>query len=116
MKLAIVGTRNYCDYKSFKVHLKNFIGDQKIDCIISGGAQGADSLAARYARKKHIELIVYPAKWKKYGRAAGPIRNKKIVQSADHILAFPTGPSSKGTYSTINIADQMKKPVTIINI
>ena len=48
--------------------------------IISGGAAGADSLAEKYAKENYIPITIYPANWPKYGKGAGPIRNKQMLE------------------------------------
>lgn len=64
-----------------------------------GGAKGADSLAGLVARQLGFKVEVYPANWKKYGRAAGPVRNNQMLDTdPDVVLAFhPNLKESKGT-------------------
>ncbi|KKK86431.1 hypothetical protein LCGC14_2763330, partial [marine sediment metagenome] len=47
--------------------------------VIHGAARGADSLADLYARQNGLETEVYPADWDKYGKGAGPVRNKQML-------------------------------------
>ena len=48
---------------------------------MQGGARGADALA-KYWAKTHPEIArwEYKAEWKKYGPAAGPIRNERMPE------------------------------------
>jgi len=47
---------------------------------------------------------LFPSNWKKYGNAAGPIRNKEMIDSKiDVLVAFPGGNGTK------NMIDQCKK-------
>lgn len=62
-----------------------------ITCVISGGATGADSGGESFARMHNIPLIVMPADWKKWGGAAGPIRNAEMAEIADVVIAFAGG-------------------------
>lgn len=111
MKLAVVGSRNFNEYDLLESHLNSLLPSQ----IIPGGAKGADSLAEQYAEKYSISIHVFKPDWKKYGRGAGIVRNKEIVDAADHVLAFWDG-KSKGTKSSIDHARKNNKPVTIIDI
>lgn len=42
--------------------------------------------------------FVHKADWDKHGRAAGPIRNKELIDSIEFLIAFPGG---KGTANCI---------------
>lgn len=114
-QLAIVGSRDYTDYLSFTEHVDKYIAVHQVTAIISGGARGTDTLAQKYALDHNIEFMVFPADWKRYGKSAGPMRNKLIVENCDAVLAFPSK-ESIGTFDTIRKAQQMDKPVQIINI
>lgn len=74
-----------------------------IKTIIHGGARGADSLAGLCARLNNIEEEVYYADWDTYGKAAGYIRNKTMLEDGkpDIVVAFPGG---KGTAMMVKLA------------
>ena len=76
MKIAVIGSRSFNDYDLVKKELASF---QDIAEIVSGGASGADTLAARYARENGIRLTEFYPEWEKFGRPAGPKRNATIV-------------------------------------
>ena len=88
MKLAVVGSRSFQDYAWLEHCLLRVFRVEELEAVISGGARGADSLAARFAASHGVPLIVVPADWKRYGRKAGPIRNTEIVARADALAAF----------------------------
>lgn len=80
--------------------------------LIHGDAPGADTMAAWAAeevRKEDgidIEIEAYPADWETYGHAAGPKRNKEMVDlGADICLAFQHK-NSKGTANCIEKATE----------
>lgn len=104
MILAVVGSRTFEDaYLVFRVLIT-----YPISHIISGGARGADTLAIDYAEAMNIPYTIYPADWDKYGRSAGFIRNKDIVDNSDQVLAFWDG-ISKGTQHTLVYARKQNK-------
>jgi len=111
MNVAIVGGRDFDDYERLKKYIDN--SGLVITHIFSGGANGADSLGARYAKEKDIPLTEFIPDWNKHGKSAGFIRNKLIIENADWIFAFWDG-ISKGTKHSIDIARSLKKPLEII--
>ena len=80
------------------------------DCIVSGGARGIDSCAAKYAKEHGIELIEILPDYETYGRRAPIVRNVSIVDECDCVVAFWDG-RSKGTKFTIDKAEQQGKRV-----
>ena len=112
ISLAIVGSRSFNDYKLLCGVLKILQKKYDITRIVSGGAQGADSLGEKYGKENNIETLIFRAEWDKYGKAAGFIRNKTIVDNCDVVLALWDG-KSKGTQHTINIAKEKNKKVYI---
>ena len=83
--------------------------------ILSGHCRGTDMMAEKYAKERGYSLELYPAKWSVYGRCAGVIRNKEIVNNSDLIVAFWDG-KSKGTKNLIDNAISLSKPYIIIYI
>lgn len=111
MKLAIVGSRSFSDLSlMLRTVQSNYPG---ITHIISGGAKGADSTARQVAEDLGIEIVEIKPDWKRFGRGAGPIRNKTIVEQADRVLAFWDG-TSKGTKQAIEYARSLGKEVDLI--
>lgn len=109
MKLAVVGSRDFNNYDMLKLFLDSYRNNYNELIIISGGAKGADKLAEKYAKENNIEIKVFLADWNgPHKKAAGFIRNTKIVEEADEILAFWNG-ESRGTLDTINKAKKFGK-------
>lgn len=116
VKLAIVGSRYFSDYDVVAKHVKEYIDSIGApSMIISGGATGVDSLAVQYADKYEIPKLVFKPQWGKYGKAAGPIRNKLIVNECTHLIAF-MAEDSVGTKDTVEYAKSVNRPMTIVNI
>lgn len=61
--------------------------------VIHGGATGADSLADEWAVINWVDTEVYKPDWKLNGRAAGPIRNQRMIDVGKPtlVVAFPGG-------------------------
>jgi len=117
-RIVIAGCRNYNNYDEAKEFIDYCLSDIKGKnniIIVSGGAKGADSLGERYARENGYEVERYPADWKKYGRSAGPRRNKIMAEVSDLVICF-WDEQSRGTKSMIDFAGQYGKPIRIKNI
>ena len=109
MKIAIIGTR------SLRVsNIENFLPPNCSE-IVSGGAKGVDSCAAEYAIKNKIKLVEFLPEYEKYGRAAPIIRNRKIADYADIIIAFWNG-KSNGTKTIIEYCKKTNKSCKVIII
>lgn len=120
VRLLVCGGRTYSDYKTVEAQLdsivmeaKRFYGDNGTDvCVVfaCGAAHGADFLAMQYCKKKHLSMNLFPANWKEHGRAAGPIRNKQMLDEfkPDMVIAFPGG---NGTDHMVKIAKEAFIPV-----
>lgn len=109
MKLLIVGSRSITDFD-----LTPYI-PANVDTIISGGAEGIDTLAEQYADLHRLSKYILRPCYKLYGRAAPLIRNKKLVDMADTILVI-WNCRSKGTEYTIKYAQKTNKPIILVRI
>ena len=99
VKLAITGSRKYHDYETLATILESLA--PSATAIITGGAKGADELAARYAKANELELITIRPDYKKYYAKVAPlIRNTEIVNRADQVIAFYYETQSGGTLDT----------------
>ena len=112
MNIGVVGNRSFDDYELVEKTLSDFIREKELTevVIISGGATGADSLAEKFAIENRYQSKIFYPNWEEYGRAAGPIRNKLIVENSEIIFVFWNG-AGKGTQSTISIAEKMNVQV-----
>ena len=116
MRVIFCGTR--LDIPSFREKIIEALHalDSESTTIIHGGCSGVDRVTDFEARKLGFRVEVFPADWKKYGRSAGPIRNKEMLDSgADRVYAFPH-PSlekSAGTKDMVTRSKKAKIPVTI---
>lgn len=83
--------------------------------VIHGAARGADRIAGEIAAALGLEVVSYPARWREHGRAAGPIRNRQMLEEGkpDRVIAFWDG-RSKGTAHMVNLAKAAGLPVKIV--
>jgi hypothetical protein len=111
MKLAVIGSRTLIDEKVVFDQLNNLL--PQIECIISGGAPGIDTIAVKWAKINNVPTVIHLPDWTKFGKSAGLKRNLLIVTDCTECLAFWDG-ISKGTENSINICHRLRKPVNII--
>lgn len=102
MKVLVCGGRNYDGVKEVFGELDALQKEHGPLTVIQGGAPGADKLARDWCYKQRkVTMIHVPADWDQHGKAAGPIRNEKMIEEEpDLVIAFPGG---RGT------ADLVKK-------
>ena len=75
--------------------------------VIEGEARGADTMAREWATRNRLPTERYPADWKTYGDAAGPIRNKQMLDEGRPglVVAFHRSlATSKGTADMVRQA------------
>ena len=115
IKIAIVGGRNFNDYELLEKTLNEYIENKTfLNAIVSGGADGADILAEKYAKELGVDMIVFRPDYKKFGRFAALQRNTEIIKNSDVVFAFWDG-KSRGTYDSIKKARKLEKTLFIIN-
>lgn len=72
-------------------------------------------IGERYAAENGFLIERYPAEWDKYGKSAGPKRNRKMAEISDYVICFWDG-KSKGTKSMIENSLKLEKPIKIKRI
>ncbi len=118
MKIVIAGCRDYDDYVQAEPLLAEALRELAPDgdiTVISGGCRGADAIGERYAHEHGYAVERYPAEWKKYGSAAGPIRNAQMADAADAVVCFWDG-RSRGTKNMLERAARKGIPFKVIKI
>jgi hypothetical protein len=116
MRLLVSGDR-YWKWEERLIILEE-IKKMNPSVIIHGGAKGVDTIAGKVGIYLGIEVIVFPAEWHIYGKAAGAIRNLQMIEEGkpDFILAFHKNINdSKGTKHMINQAVNHKIPYKLID-
>ena len=101
MKTIIAGSRHFTDYEFLCERLAEV--PWEITEVVSGCAEGADTLGERWGDAKRIKVTRFPAEWERLGRAAGPVRNGQMAAYAQAFVAF-LYPNSRGTANMIKQA------------
>lgn len=108
MRLLICGDRNWVDGAGIIEALRQIErAGGTIELIIEGDARGADRLGGKAAEYFELPILKYPAPWSTYGNAAGPIRNRQMLEEGkpDVVLAFHDDIlNSKGTKNMMEIS------------
>ncbi len=123
-RIIIAGTRDFNDYDMLYQELSAFVNiiadnvsNQNQIEFVSGTARGADTLGEKFADETGYPVKRFHAKWNKYGKAAGPIRNEQMAEYASEkngvLFVFWDG-KSRGTKSMIKIAEMYGLEIHII--
>src|SRR5208283_5742678 len=107
MKLAVVGSRKFSNLEMVVALLETLHKSVADLEIVSGGAEGVDTEAFRWANTHGVPTTVFPADWEQFGNAAGPKRNADIVKASDCGMVFWDG-VSPGSLDFLVRAKKMK--------
>ena len=109
-RVIIAGGRDFNDYQTVLDAISE--SQFNITTVVSGGAKGVDALGERYADEMNIPLAIFYADWNRNGKAAGPIRNRKMAENADALIAIWDG-QSRGTKNMIETAQKLNLDVYV---
>ena len=101
MKCVLAGGRDYRFSIDDIVYLDSLRLSLPITEVVTGGASGADTDGARWARQHLLPLRTFPANWQLHERSAGPIRNREMAAYAQALVVFPGG---RGTANMVRAA------------
>ena len=110
MRVVVCGGRNYVNEEFLFDQLDRHLDEAEDLLLIEGGAKGADSMAREWAKLRGVKHETVKAEWKKHGKKAGYLRNKRMIigMKADLVIAFFGG---KGTAHSVAIAQENSIPV-----
>lgn len=108
-QIIVTGGRHYED----RLMIHKVLSLINPDLVVQGGASGADLLARTWARVNKKEHDTIYADWNKYGRAAGPYRNREMLEKYPNatVVAFP---GNNGTENCIKQAKELN--MTVIRV
>lgn len=115
-KVIVAGSRGFNDYRLLRENCNSALREKKKThniIIVSGHAKGADFSVEKYAKDEGFDLEIFPADWKKFGKAASFRRNEQMAEFADALIAFWDG-KSHGTKHMIDIATEKGIKVKVI--
>lgn len=92
MRVLVTGGRDFGNRELLFEILDRLHATHGFTLLIHGDASGADRLAGEWGAARGVAVEAHPADWKKHGRAAGPIRNQKMLEeNPELVVAFPGG-------------------------
>jgi hypothetical protein len=115
MRVLICGSREWTDADLIRRELSALQG---VEVVVEGEAPGADTLARQAAEQLGIPVLPFSADWDRHGRAAGPLRNQRMLDEGkpDLVLAFTDGlNTSRGTANMVSRGRFAGLPVRVIS-
>lgn len=115
-RVIIAGSRSFSNYELLREHCLSLLQEKMRAhrvIIVSGHAQGADTLGERFAKEQGLTVELHPAKWRALGKAAGMIRNVEMAKTSDALIAFWDG-KSRGTAHMISFARRRGLEVSVL--
>lgn len=129
-KVIIAGGRDFDNYEALKTVCTRILHNKDFIEVVSGTADGADTLGEEFAIEHKLGLKSFPAPWNdldrkpdnqigersdgtKYWKRAGHYRNKQMAEYADAAIIFHDG-KSRGTANMITQMEKLGKPFKVI--
>ena len=119
MRVLVTGSRKWTNEAAVLGALNQVYKEHGRFMLVHGACStGADHMAQHWydvaGEFLGCDLETFPAAWEMLGKAAGPERNKRMVEAgADLVLAFPL-PEGSGTQGTIKLAKEAGIEVRVI--
>lgn len=114
MIIAVTGGRDFNDRAWVMWALDRASSGLDDVQLVVGDASGVDTWARLWALERGHQVRVFVADWSTHGRAAGPIRNREMLDQGrpELLVAFPGG---RGTADCIRAARERLIPVLMAN-
>lgn len=116
-RILVTGSRDWEDAAIIEAELNKAwrrFGCSPDVTLVSGNCPtGADHIAEQVWYTLHLPVELHPANWAKFGKAAGPLRNREMVAlGADLCLAFIKN-NSKGASQCLALAQEDGIPCAV---
>lgn len=118
MIVAVTGGRTYHLTPQDYGWLDGLHTHLPIATLFEGGATGVDTAVRSWAQRQGIPCVTYWANWEKEGKAAGPRRNRRMLdaliqeaQAGNDPYALLAFPGTVGTTNCIQYARRVGVPI-----
>jgi len=103
MRVLVCGGRDFLQRALLYRYMDALHAHFGFTALIHGAAEGADTLAGEWAKKRAVQVCVFPAQWSRDGKIAGPLRNARMLKEGkpDLVVSFPGG---NGTTDMVRMA------------
>ncbi len=110
LRVIIAGSRHITNY-AFVVEAIEASGwASEITEVVCGCAIGVDTLGARWAEERGIQIEHFPPNYGEYSSEEAPKkRNTLMAKYGDRLILIP-GPKSRGSWDMLNKIKALKKP------
>ena len=95
------------------LNLNMYLDKKAIGQIVSGGANGVDTLVEKWAKRNGIEFLAFLPQYEIYGGKYAPLkRDEDMVNYCDELVCFWDG-KSKGAKYTMDYALRLSRKITL---
>ena len=125
-KVLVTGSREWHDWKAIystldRLRRRALLLHGHPLVVIHGEARGADLIAKAYATEHSVVERGYPAQWDRYGKKAGAVRNRLMLDHEQPALVvgfLMVGDFERmrrsGTRDCLLAADERRVPVLLV--
>lgn len=116
MRVVIAGSREGIRYRDVAHAIRESGWADQIAVVLCGGARGADQHGKRWAddHGRVVEMhYVREDEWEQHGKAAGPMRNRRMAEAADAAIIVWDG-ESRGSRNMIFEARRVGIPTFVV--
>lgn len=112
---VIAGSRSIKDYDTVRNCIESVSWHDEIDQVISGTAEGVDTMGEYWAEENDIPVDRMPADWEGKGQKAGKERNEKMMERASRAIIIYDG-KSRGSKNAIKNAKRYCEKLEVFTI
>jgi hypothetical protein len=117
MIVVVTGGRDYKPSSADAWALRAALRFHGATTVRHGACRGVDEWAGKVGTRLGLRVEPVPADWKKHGRAAGPIRNRHMLDGDERLKPADVTislPGNEGTADCVSAARERGLPVTRI--